>query len=83
MQFVSFLLLTTSYINLKQTVSLKSMSLPDRIGGSIVCGRVDGDGRGRGVVGVGGGCGGVDLLVGVTPFCMMLSGQSRLAEVHF
>jgi hypothetical protein len=102
-------LLTPSYVNLKQSL-LKPTSLPDCLDGSVVGGRVGGDGDGRGVVDVvlggdvdgrvggrgvldavvggrvggrvGGCVGGVGLLVGGSPLCMMLSGQSRLAEVH-
>jgi hypothetical protein len=41
-----------------------------------------GGGGGGGCVDGDGGCGGRDVLIGGCPLCMVLSGQSRLAEAH-
>ena len=99
MQFFSFPLLTPTYVKLKTTVSLKPMSLPGWLGGGFGLGGVGGGGdglcdggswdgggddggRGRGRGGRGDEVGGGGRLIGPS-FCMVLSGQSRLAELHF
>jgi hypothetical protein len=70
-----------SLVNSKQTVSFKPMSLPGcLIPGFGWGGAVGGDGFGVGGSLVDGGGG---RLIGVCPPCMVFSGQSRLAEVHF
>jgi hypothetical protein len=81
MQFFSFPFLTPTYVTLKKkTVSLKLINSPGGIFEGFGLGGAGGGGDG---FSLGGGRGdGGGGMIG-RPLCMVLSGQSRLAEVHF